>query len=425
MESLEALLAKFLAKIWKVQTLLPFAAIFILLALITSYLLCGPVEVESESESAPVDQKSVVRKKFIVLLMIVVGALTIVSTFADFQFKVISQHRIQTAQSLAIFFGTFYGYLGILTLAFQLLATPALMRRLGLSLTLSVLPAALFIGNGFLLIIQSLWAVVFLKGSEQLFRFSLDRSSMEVIYLAIPQRERVRIKSLIDTVGVRLFEALGSGLLILLFTLAKFPLNVITVLSIVTCSIAIGAILLLDDEYAARLKSSVSKREFPGASLQTEAFSTSFHNLLPQIIKRSTKEMILNLLELLESDKRITRYLKSLIEHPDAEVRLRTLQMLSKREEDFSQKVENLLFDPDARVRQEAIHYVLIHAPMGYLDQIVKLTDDPNAAVRIAANAAALNAENAEVRKEAYEKLKMLPGQTADVSAVEIPVGNG
>src|SRR5262249_15752635 len=146
----------------------------------------------------------------------------------------------------------------------------------------------------------------------------------------------------------------------------------------------------------------------------------SFHNLLPQLIKRSSKEMILNLLELLETDKRFTHYLKALVVHADPEIRLKTLQILAKRKEDYSQKVESLLFDPDPRVRQEAIHYVLGHAPMGYVDQIVKLTDDPNSAVRIAANAAALNAEDAEIRKAAYEKLKMLPGQTAEVSPVEI-----
>ncbi len=411
------LLAQLIAEFWTVQALLPIASLFIFLALLGSYFLSGRSELAPESVSA--DERTFVRKRFILLLMIVVGALTIISTFADFQFKVISQSRIESAEALAVFFGAFYANLGLLTLIFQLLVTPVLMKRIGLSLILSILPAALFAGNGLLLVAPFLWAAIFLKGSDQLLRFSLDRSSMEVIYLAVPEGQRVRIKALVDTVGVRLFEGVGSGLLILLFTLAHFPLSTIAVLSLVFCSVAFGAILLLGDEYAARLKSSVGKKEIQASSFESGAFSASFHNLLPEILKGSTKEMILDLLELLEKDQKVSHYLKALIEHPDAEVRLRTLQVLSGRKEDFSQKVEPLLQDADSGVRLEAVHYLLAHSPMGYLEQIAKLIEDPNSAVRIAANAAVLNHENQDIRRSAYDNLKLLPEKETARSPLE------
>jgi AAA family ATP:ADP antiporter len=241
------LFAQFFAGIWNVQALLPIASFFIFLALISGYLMSNTLQIAEETAIS--EAKTTVRRRLVVLLMVVVGALTIVSTFADFQFKVISQQEVGSAKSLAIFFGAFYANLGVITLIFKVFATPALMRRLGLKVTLSVLPVALLTGNTFLLVARSLWGAIFLKGSEQLFRFSLDRSSMEVIYLAIPEKERVRIKALVDTVGCRLFEATASGILILLFTLAHFPLWVIAALSIGFCCVAITAIVLLGQEY--------------------------------------------------------------------------------------------------------------------------------------------------------------------------------
>lgn len=412
------LLAQVFAGVWSVQALLPLASFFIFLALLSGYFLSGPSEIKQEPETT--DERSVVRRRFVMLLMVVVGALTIVSTFADFQFKIISQQRMESAKALAVFFGAFYANMGVLTLLFQVFATPALMRRLGLTVTLSVLPIALFSGNVFLLISRSLWSAIFLKGSEQLFRFSLDRSSMEVIYLAIPEKHRVRIKALVDTVGCRLFEAVASCILILLFTLANYPLWVIAALSIVFCSVAIGAIVMLGDEYKVRLRSSVSKREIPATNFESGAFSASFYNILPELLKGSSKEMILDLLDLLEKDKKVSHYLKVLIEHPEAEIRFRTLQVLAKRSEDFSQKVERLLYDPDSVVRLEAIHYLLVHSPMGYLDQIVKLANDPAPAIRIAANAAVLNHEDSEVRRKAYEWLKLLPEKESSASQLDV-----
>jgi hypothetical protein len=412
------LFAQFFAGIWNVQSLLPIASFFIFLALLSGYLMSTTTEIAEETGIS--DDKTTVRRRLVLLLMVVVGALTIVSTFADFQFKVISQQKIGSAKSLAIFFGAFYANLGVITLIFQVFATPALMRRMGLKVTLSVLPFALLTGNIFLLAARSIWSAIFLKGSEQLFRFSLDRSSMEVIYLAIPEKQRVRIKALVDTVGNRLFEALASGILIVLFTLAHYPLWVIAVLSIVFCCIAIVAIVLLGMEYKTRLQSSVGRKELSAANFESDAFSTTFYNLLPDLLKGSSKEMILDLLDLLEADQKGSHYLKALLAHSDPEIRFRTLQVLNKRKEDFSQKVEPLISDPDSVVRLEAIHYLLVHSPMGYLNQIVGLVQDPAPAVRIAANAAAMNHENPEIRKKAYEWLKSLPNRESNASELDV-----
>src|ERR1700747_640804 len=90
-----------------------------------------------------------------------------VTTLTGWQFKAIAKESLVNKNSLAIFFGDFYFYAGILAFAFQLLLTTRLLRRFGIGIMLFVLPFTVLLGSSALLIWGTLAAVVFLKGSDQ------------------------------------------------------------------------------------------------------------------------------------------------------------------------------------------------------------------------------------------------------------------
>lgn len=403
------LFARWGAEYWDVSILLPIAAVLILAAFCISQIPTAPVLLSNEPIESVAQPKF--RKEFINLVLVVIGCVTLVSAFADFQFKAISQKEFVTAEKLAVFFGSFYAYFGAATLLFQIFLTPVLMRWLALPITLAILPAALLMGNGFLYLAGSLTAAIFLKGSEQLFKNSVDRSSMEVLFLALPEMDRVRIQSTVNTVGVRLSEGVGALLLTILFSIAQLPLYISALAGTFFSMIALGAIVLLAREYARALRGSIHKKELQFSVDRSNVFTSDFYTFLPDVLKKSKKDVILDLLEVLSEKKIQTPHLEILLGHPEAEVRLKALALLSGRKDDRSSKVEPLLKDEDRRVRLEALRYLSWRTSMNPQELLTHVKGIPDEALRstISLMKPDVNGENEldEFMKNSKEDLRL------------------
>ena len=67
-----------------------------------------------------------------------------------------------------------------------------------------------------MLLLGTLVAAAALKASDQVLRYSIDKATVELLYLPVPAAHTFRVKSFIDTVVYRLGDA-GGGLMVLLF----------------------------------------------------------------------------------------------------------------------------------------------------------------------------------------------------------------
>ncbi|MGH9342119.1 MAG: cyclic nucleotide-binding domain-containing protein [Acidobacteriota bacterium] len=398
-------LAEEIVEGWSVSSLLPVSAGIMLLALVVVLLLARAGERKEVPDPAMEGRQ--VRRSFVVLILIVVATGSLVTTFADFEFKVIAQNELPTARELAIFFGSFYFYLGIASLFFQLLVTPFLIKRLGAPVGLAILPAALMVGNVMVIGAASLLAAVVLKGSEQLFKHTVERSSLELVYLAMPERVKVRVKSLIDTVGVRFSEAVAAGVLVLLFSVGNSSLTAIAGLSILFLLIWIVSSILVGRGYPQVLEDFIEHRPVDlGAS--GNALDADFYRLLSVRLKSSDPEAVTSLLELLHGsgDRHLGEELAPLLEHSDATIRLKTIRLLFDQKKNMVERVEKLLSDPDLRVRMEAIHYMSLRLEGPEAAKMQRFYADPNPTVQAAAFAFLLNQEDETAHEFACTNLE-------------------
>src|SRR5207245_11256804 len=92
-------------------------------------------------------------------------------------------------------------------------------RRFRIGTALFVLSTIVFLGSTGLLLFGTLSAAVALKGCDQTLRYSLDKSTAELLYLPLPTRIKLQVKWFIDTVIWRLGDGL-SGLPVLFFVAA-------------------------------------------------------------------------------------------------------------------------------------------------------------------------------------------------------------
>ena len=141
---------------------------------------------------------------------------SVVATIAAWQTKAVAQTTFVSKDALAVFFGQFDGYVCLIALAAQLFLTGRVLQRFGIGTALAALPLFLISGSLTVVIWGSLWAVCFAKGSDQVFRYSIDTAAQQLLYLPVSARSNFRSNpSLIRCSGG--FGGGFAGLVLLIF----------------------------------------------------------------------------------------------------------------------------------------------------------------------------------------------------------------
>ena len=127
------------------------------------------------------------------------------------------------------FFATIDLAVNILTLGLQLFATGPILRRIGVMLTLALLPAASVIGFGVLALAPSIAAVVAFQVLRRAGNFAIARPTREILYTVVAREDRYKAKAFIDTVIYRLGDQLGAWSNDLLHGVGPAPIALIAV----------------------------------------------------------------------------------------------------------------------------------------------------------------------------------------------------
>ncbi len=150
----------------------------------------------------------------LITALIAIGC--VATTIIDYQFTVVAKAFYPKKEALTSFFGSFFFVMGLCSFTLQLALTGRLLRSFGIRVTLFVLPAVLFVGTYFVLLAPTLLTVLLLRGSHYLLRYSLDKSSAELLYLPVAPDIKNQIKSFIDTFIWRVADGV-AGVVLWLF----------------------------------------------------------------------------------------------------------------------------------------------------------------------------------------------------------------
>ena len=107
----------------------------------------------------------------------------------------------------------------VLTLLIEIFGTAAVMRRLGLTVALAVLPVTALVGTLALTTQPLLWVVAAVMVAERVAAFSLANPAIKVMYTLAKPDEKYKVQSFIDTVVYRggdaasgwIFALIGAG----------------------------------------------------------------------------------------------------------------------------------------------------------------------------------------------------------------------
>jgi len=368
----------------------------------------------------------VLSSKYLRATAAVICLASFVTTVTGWQFKAIAKQVLVNKDALAILFGNFYFYAGILGLLFQLLLTTRLLRRFGIGTMLFVLPIAVMVGSAGLVIWGTLASALALKGSDQVLRYSLDKSAVELLYLPLPHALKLRAKWFIDTVIWRLGDGL-AGVTVLIFAsylhLAPRQVSWIALLLVGAWLVSVS---VAGKEYIAALKESISQHRLTADQASALALDRSTADFLASKILASNPEEILYALSLFEVERQRAAHpvIRGLLTHPAPEVRQKAISVLSAAADKSVQpSIELLLKDPDRRVRTEAMLYLVHHAHVDPITLLAELGDCADFSVRSAVAAYLARpgeAQSLETARQILNEMSSQGGEDCERARMEV-----
>ncbi|HXT26723.1 MAG TPA: Npt1/Npt2 family nucleotide transporter [Candidatus Eisenbacteria bacterium] len=361
--------------------------------------------------------RSVISSNYLRAIAAVICISSFTTTLTGWQFKALVKQSSQGKEALAIFFGDFFFYAGLLALIFQLLLGTRLLRRFGIGPMLFVLPVVVLAGSAGVLVLGTVGAALLLKGSDQVLRYSIDRSAIELLYLPMPQNVKLQAKWFIDTVVWRLGDGL-AGLVVLIFAaqLRWAPQRLSWIVIVLTAG-WIGAVYVAGKQYVALLKDSISQHRFDFEQASTMALDRSTTDFLTSKILASDPEEILYALSLFEVEQQRASHpvIRGLLSHPAPEVRQKALAVLSAGgDKSVLPSIEALLKDPDRNVRTEAMLYLVYHAHIDPLALLAEVGDFADYSVRSAVAAFLARPGEAQRLEAASQILKEMAGEAGE-----------
>ncbi|MEM6770637.1 MAG: Npt1/Npt2 family nucleotide transporter, partial [Bacteroidota bacterium] len=305
--------------------------------------------------------------KHLLLLCGIIILSVITAKLVDYQFSALAVERFADPDRLTSFFGFWFSTFNVVGLLIQLLLTQRIVRWVGISGALFVLPAGLSLGAMVMFLFPGLPAATFSRLVDGSLKQSLHRAGVEMLFLPVDKHVKNRIKIYIDVLIDSVAGGMG-GLLLILFTALGFTALGISGLVLVLSIIWLVCVLLVRDEYLDAFRSQLShlrprQQPRPLLSRHREVLA-GFMQVLEEARLGQSEQQALYVLERTENleEDRFQAPIKALLASPAAAIRARALRSLALRPGlGLIRKVVPMLNDADDRVKTAALEYLVTH----------------------------------------------------------------
>ncbi|HSO35853.1 MAG TPA: HEAT repeat domain-containing protein, partial [Labilithrix sp.] len=360
----------------------------------------------------------VTRHPYLVRLLGIVMLTAAVGTAIDFVFKSEVARAFPDPRELAEYLATVSLVTNALSLVAQAIGVGIVMRVLGVHRALYVMPVLVVLGGTAAILGLGFAAAVAMRGVDGTLRQSLQKTSVELLFVPLPDTLRARSKPIVDLVGQRGGQAVTSvAILGLVYVVGKYaPVGgatravgiVVVLLALAWLAVAHG----LRSRYLDVFRSTLQRGRIELSAGMPELDISALEALIASLSSRRDAQ-VLGALDLLAAQARGRLVPSLILFHPSKAVVLRALELLVATERaDFVPVADRLLDHADSEVRTAALRAraAVEHDPA----LLRRLLDHPEDALRATALVALVAGGDLETR-DLGERLDELVRGTPEV----------
>jgi ATP/ADP translocase len=143
-------------------------------------------------------------------LLVALGAA--ISALLDYVLSAQAVVHFGKGQPLLSFFALLWLAVGVVSFLLQIALGEVALEKLGLAVSLAILPGVILLGGAFGLAVPGLVSAALLRSAEAVQRNTLFRSAYELLYTPVAEASKRSTKSVIDVGFDRLGTVVGSGM---------------------------------------------------------------------------------------------------------------------------------------------------------------------------------------------------------------------
>lgn len=297
------------------------------------------------------------------LIALVIGFAAIGAGLLDQQLNMAVEEAAGAggANSIAAFLGQVQLYLSIAGLVVQVWLTSRIHRHLGVGFAILILPIGLGATGGLILVTGALWAAAAGRVVDAGLRYTVDKTTREILFLPLPLDLRRRAKAFVDVTVDRFAKGIGAALTLALIQpwglgLSWHQLSWVSLA--VTALWIVGAVMAYR-QYLAAFRASIAQGRVRPAEVRLNAADLSTVETLVEELAHPDERRVLYAIDLLESFDKRHLITPLLLRHPSSRVRARVLGAVDAIRPDvagrWAPEIERLIADPEPEIRTAAI----------------------------------------------------------------------
>ncbi len=419
------------------ENLLLFSAGFLVFSLVVVSLIVrregigGEVQGAVLSAEKSIDNKEAMqllhKSKHLRLIALVIGFAAIAATIIDQQLNMAADEMKgqQATDAISVFLANVQLWASVIGFLVQVLLTSRIHQYLGIGFALLILPVS-FGSTAFIMLFNAvLWAPGLARVVDQTLRYTIDKTTREVLYMPLPSDMKFTAKPFVDVTVDRFAKALAA--LLLLFLIKPWGLGLtwhrLSYASIVIAGVWVFMALQAKHGYKEAFHKSINTREIRPAEVTTAAADLSTVETLIQELASPDEQRVLYAIDFLESLGKKHLITPLLLYHESPAVRARALSVMRVVQREISSRwlpaIQTMLTDPDPNVRSEAVGALASMNKQEASDLVRPLLKDKNP--RISLTAAMILAESGQ-EEDAARAEDVLTGLVSDMRESAAPV---
>ena len=302
----------------------------------------------------------------------------------------------------------------------QVWLTSRIHRLLGVGFALLILPLGLGGTALVILLYPNLWAPMFARILDKSLRYTVDKTSREVLFLPLPAAIKNKAKPFVDVTVDRFGRAAAALLLILLIQPWALDLEwyQISYASLAVMALWIGAALRAKRGYVEAFRRSIQEKVVQPEHVRLSGADLSTIETLVEELAHPDPARVVYAIDVLESLDKRNLVTPLLLYHGSPAVRTRALAALGSVRGDIASQwvpqIRRMLGDPDPGVRAAAIGSLSSISLEDAASLARPLMAEPDPRVRATAAIALAGSDRAEDVDAAESALATLAGDARD-----------